>query len=54
VGRLCADFGAELDSHDTERRALFRLGLRDRLYRKWLAVKQFLRLMSVAQKFLPP
>jgi len=32
----------------------FGLGLRDGLYRKWLAAKQFLRLMSVAQRFLPP
>jgi hypothetical protein len=32
----------------------FGLGLRDGLYRNWLAVKQFLRLMSVAQRFLPP
>jgi hypothetical protein len=32
----------------------FGLGLRDGLYRKWLAVKQFLRPMSVAQRFLPP
>jgi len=53
-GRLCVDSAPSLTRIIQSVAQDFGLGLRDGLYRKWLAVKQFLRLMSVAQRFLPP